>query len=148
MKKIILILAITGVLISCSNKEEGVKKETNPELSATVNKEETEKMTETTEKVSVEVEKPALEKKDYEAVSEPSNKETKVAKIKEAPEMETSIDEKVDADVEKEISKVEDETKTVESKEAPAEGGSNKTLYGILGVILAAVAAFFVFKKK
>ena len=162
MKKILLILAVTGVLISCSNKEDSVKKDGNTELTVQVNKVDNGEVTESVEgtgEVKVEIEKPALEEDDYSAVSEPSKKETKPAKRPtksvekadskgETPKMETSIEEKVDADVDKEITKIEDEAKTVKTEVEKADEGSNKTLYGILGVIVAAVAAFFIFKKK
>ncbi len=171
MKKIMLVLAITGVLISCSGKEETVKKETTVEVVApqeeVVAPVETTEV-ETTEVVTVEVEKPALTDEDYESVSEPAKKTVKkpVKQTKPAPKpvekeavveeetapveivMETSVDEAVDTDVDKQIAKTETETKVVETETPVEESGSNKTLFGILGAILVAAAAVFVFKKK
>jgi outer membrane biosynthesis protein TonB len=164
MKKIMLILAITGVLISCSSKDETVKKETTVEVVApqeeTVTSVETTEV-EATEIVTVEVEKPVLTDEDYKSVSEPMKKPVKKTKpVKKAvvveekaapivvPVMETSVDEAVDTDVDKEIAKTETETKVVEVETPVEESGSNKTLFGILGAILVAAAAVFVFKKK
>jgi isoleucyl-tRNA synthetase len=159
MKKIMLILAITGVLISCSNKEESVKTETPTQTATEVTTPE-----EKTVEVSVEVEEVVVTDADYEKVSEPAGtspkKQTKPAprpkkKVVEepkeevpTPEMETSIDETVDKDVDKELAKVESETKDVKVDDTPAEEGSNKTIFGILAALVIAGAAFFVFKKK
>lgn len=167
MKKIMLILAITGVLISCSSKDETVKKETTVEVVApqeeVVTPIETTEV-EATEVVTVEVEKPVLTDEDYKSVSEPAKKTVK--KTKPAPKpmkkevvveekvtpvaavMETSVDEAVDTDVDKQIAKTETETKVVEAETPVEESKSNKTLFGILGAILVAVAAIFLFKKK
>jgi hypothetical protein len=158
MKKIMLILAITGVLISCSNKEETVKTETPTQTSAEVAAPE-----EKTVEVSVEVEEEVVvTDADYEKVSEPAGtcpkKQTKPAPKpkkeaveepkEEVPTPETSIDETVDQDVDKELAKVETETKDVKVDDTPAEEGSNKTIFGILAALVIAGAAFFVFKKK
>lgn len=169
MKKIMLVLAITGVLISCSGKDETVKKETTVEVVApqeeAVTPAETTEV-EATEVVTVEVEKPALTDEDYKSVSEPAKKTVKkpVKQTKPAPKpvekevvaaeetapvvMETSVDDAVDTDVDKEIAKTETETKAVEAETPVEESSSNKTLFGILGAILVAAAAIFVFKKK
>ncbi|UUV19616.1 hypothetical protein NRK67_09340 [Fusobacteria bacterium ZRK30] len=166
MKKIMLILAITGVLISCSSKDETVKKETTVEVVApqeeVVAPVETTEV-EATEVVTVEVEKPALTDEDYKSVSEPAKKTVKkpVKQTKPAPKpvekeetapveavMETSVDDTVDSDVDKQIAKTETETKAVEVETPVEESSSNKTLFGILGAILVAAAAVFVFKKK
>ncbi|OQY42805.1 MAG: hypothetical protein B6227_00890 [Fusobacteriia bacterium 4572_74] len=171
MKKIMLILVITGVLISCSNKDQTVKKETVVEVAvvkdeSVVPVEKT--VVETTEVAKVEIEKPVLTDKDYKLVSEPVKKLMKksVKQIKYTPEpvekeidveeklapvevvMETSVDETVDTDVDKQIAKTETETKVVKVETPAEESSSNKTLFGILGAILVAVAAIFVFKKK
>ncbi|MCS5422456.1 MULTISPECIES: hypothetical protein [Psychrilyobacter] len=170
MKKIMLILAVTGVLISCSGKDETVKKETVAEVVAVkdesaVPKEEA--AAETAEVVTVEVEKPVLTDEDYESVSEPAKKTVK--KTKPAPKpmkkevvveekvaaVETSVDkavdkvdEVVDKDADKLIAKTETEAKAVEAKTPVEESKSNKTLFGILGAVLVAAAAIFLFKKK
>lgn len=171
MKKIMLILAITGVLISCSGNDETVKKETAVEVvavkdEAVVPKEEA--VAETTEVVTVEVEKPVLTDEDYKSVSEPAKKSHKktVKKIKSTPKpmkkevvvekkveaaavvVETSVDKVVDKDVDKLIAKTETEVKAVKAKTPVEEGKSNKTLFGILGAALVAIAAIFLFKKK
>jgi len=153
MKKIMLILAITGVLISCSSNDEAVKKETVEEV--VVVKEE---VVETTEVVKVEVEKMIVTDEEYQTVSEPVKKSVKKTKytpkpvvkeeVKEEVMMETSVDETVDTEVEKEIAKTEAETKVVDMETPVEESGSNKTLFGILGAILVGAAAIFVFKKK
>ncbi|MEI6857997.1 hypothetical protein [Psychrilyobacter sp.] len=165
MKKIMLILAITGILISCSGKDESVKKETIVE--AVAPQEEAVTLVETivvevTEVVVVEVEKPVLTDEDYKLVSEPMKKSIKkpVKQIKSASEpmekkvipvevvMGTSVDEAVDSDIDKQVAKIETETKVVVAETPVKESKSNKTLFGILGAILVAAAAMFVFKKK
>ena len=167
MKKMMLILAIAGVLVSCSSKDETIKKETTVKVVASQEEAVTPVETtevEATEVVTVEVEEPTLTDEDYKSVSEPvkkvskSKKQIKLApkpvveeKVEvtslETPTMETSVDDVVDEDVDKQIAEVETETKAVEP-EPIKEETSNKTLYGILGAILVAAAAVFVFKKK
>ena len=167
MKRMMLILAIAGVLVSCSSKDEIVKKETTVEVVASQEEAVTPLETsevEVTEVVTVEVEKSVLTDEDYKSVSEPVKKIAKPKKQTkstpetiveekievtplETPTMETSVDDAVDKDVDKQIAKVETETKVVEA-EPIKEESSNKTLYGILGAILVAAAAVFVFKKK
>lgn len=165
MKKIMLILAITGVLISCSSKDEIIKKETVAEV--LVVKDEAiipleEAVVEITEVVMVEVEKPVLTDEDYKSVSEPIKKlrkkptpkpinkklviEEKVVPVEIV--METSVDDALNIDVDKQVANIKTEVKVVDAETPKEESGSNKTLFGILGVILVAAAAMFVFKKK
>ena len=158
MKKIMLILAITGGLISCSSKDEIIKEETVTEMVVVKD----EAVVETTEVVMVEVEKPVLTNEDYKSVSEPIKKlrkkptpkpinkklviEEKVVPVEIV--METSVDEALNIDVDKQVANIKTEVKVVDAETPKEESGSNKTLFGILGVILVAAAAMFVFKKK
>lgn len=156
MKKIMLILAITGILISCSSKDEVVKKQSVAEV---VVVEET-VIPESEVEPIVEVEKPVMEEADYKTVSEPEKKQVKKTKLASKPmkekvaveeevaEVKTSIDEAIDEDVDKMIAKTETEVKVVEAKMPEEDNKSNKTLFGILGAILVAAAAMFLFKKK
>lgn len=165
MKKIMLVLAITGILISCSGKDETVKKETIVEVVAPQEEAGTPVETivvEATEVVIVEVEKPVLTEEDYKSVSEPVRKSMKKPgkQIKSASKpmegkvipakvvMETSVDEAVDTDVDKQVAKIETETKVIVAETPVEESKSNKTLFGILGAVLVAAAAMFLFKKK
>lgn len=155
MKKIMLILVVTGVLISCSSKDEIVKKETVVEV-VVVEKE----ITAPKEEAIVEVEKFTLTDEDYKSVSEPVKKLVK--KVKPTPKtiekemvieeevvpIEVVVETSVDKDVDELIAKTEIEAKVVEEETPMEESKSNKTLFGILGAILVAVAAIFVFKKK
>jgi hypothetical protein len=165
MKKLMLVLAITGVLISCSSKEEAVKKD--PATTQVEAPAPTEAVTaEETTEVSVEpvavtdaeykdVSEPVAKtpKKEAKPATKPAPKPKKVA-VKEtkkevvAPTTDSSIDKAVDKDVDKKIAKVETETKDVKVEDTPVEESSNKTLFGILGALVVAAGAFFVFKKK
>ena len=170
MKKIMLILAITGIFISCSSKDESVKKETVSEVAVVEITEEVTIVEETTKEIVEETTETILTVEDYEAVSEPVKKSTKkfmkqnkviskpieveekiVVEEKTAPVevvMDVSVDDVIDKDVNKQIAKTETETKVVEVKAPKEESSSNKTLFGVLGAILVAAAAIFVFKKK
>jgi preprotein translocase subunit SecF len=155
MKKLMMILAITGILVSCSSKEETVKTEKTTEV--TVTQEESKE----TDKVVAEVKpaeeeaKPEVTKEDYKKITgtdEPKESmETSEEVTSEPEKVETktdaTVDDAVDSDVDKEILEIEEKTKSVES-EPVKEEGSNKTMYGIIGAILIALAAMFVFKKK
>jgi preprotein translocase subunit SecF len=155
MKKLMMILAITGILVSCSSKEETVKTEKTTEV--TVTQEESKE----TDKVVAEVKpaeeeaKPEVTKEDYKKITgtdEPKESmETSEEVTSEPEKVETktdaTVDDAVDSDVDKEILEIEEKTKSVES-EPVKEEGSNKTMYGIVGAILIALAAMFVFKKK
>jgi len=167
MKKLMLILVFTGVLISCSSKDEIIKKETVAEVAVenettTLNEKAIE--VENPEVTTVEVEKFILTDEDYKTVSEPVKKIIK--KVKPTPKIvkkemvieekvvpievaiETSVDKDLDKDVDELIAMTETEAKVVEEETPKEENSSNKTLFGILGAILVAGAAVFVFKKK
>lgn len=157
MKKIILILAVVGVLISCSNKNEIMKKEATVEI--VVENE----IIAPKEEVVVEdtidplqVEEITLDVKDYESVSEPVKKvRKKIKSTSKSIEKEVVIEEKavpietsIDEDVDKLIAKTETQAKVVEEKNQEKESTNNKTIFGALGAILVAGAAVFVFKNK
>ncbi|MGB6128165.1 MAG: hypothetical protein WBG30_05390 [Psychrilyobacter sp.] len=158
MKKIMLILAVTGVLISCTSKDETVKKETTIEVVAPQEEVTVQEDVITTEVVTVEIEKPVLKDEDYKSVSEPAKKTVKKTKSTPKPVekkvepvevvMETSVDDTVNTDIDKQIAKTETETKVIEVETPKEESSNNKTLFGILGAILVAAAAVFIFKKK
>ncbi len=154
MKKILLTLAVISVLVSCSGKDEVVKEATFTEIVVSQEKkaqditsiarEEQNKIKKISEstlnslKQTRPFERPLVEGSE----SEKSDEDKKI-------DTETSIDEIVDNDVDKKISKSVDESKEVKVESDPIEKEeSNKTVFGVLGVLLVAIAAFFVFKKK
>jgi len=171
MKKILLILAITSALVSCSSKDENVKKEvktTEVVAAQPVDETATEEMAPVEE---VNTEEPAVvSDEDYKSVSEsvenqkkqtkpvvrpkkptpkPEVKKEETKKVEETKvETTTSVDDAVDADADKKVAKVEADTKTVETSTPEKEESSNKTIFGILGALLVAAGAVFVFKKK
>jgi len=158
MKKIILILAVVGVLISCSNKNEIMKKEATVEIvveNETIAPKE-EVVVEDTKVVLTEIEEITLDEKDYKSVSKPVKKTVrKVKSVSKSIKKEVAIEEKVvpietsiDEDTDKLIAKTEIQAKVVEEKNQEKESTNNKTIFGALGAILVAGAAVFVFKNK
>lgn len=161
MKKLMLILVVTGILISCSSKDEIIKKETVVEV--VVENETTipnEKMVEveTAKVITIEVEEFSKIDEDYKTVSEPTKKWVKKVKTNSKPvKKEIIIEEEpvelvekvsIDKDIDKLIAMKETEAKSIEEQKPKEEESSNKTLFGVLGAILVAAAAVFVFKKK
>lgn len=157
MKKIILILAVVGVLISCSNKNEIMKKEATVEIvveNETIAPKEEVVVEDTID--PLQVEEITLDVKDYESVSEPVKKvRKKIKSTSKSIEKEVVIEEKavpietsIDEDVDKLIAKTETQAKVVEEKNQEKESTNNKTIFGALGAILVAGAAVFVFKNK
>ena len=157
MKKIILILAVVGVMISCSNENEIIKKEATTEIiveNKIIIPEEKAIVEDTID--PLQVEEITLDVKDYESVSEPVKKvRKKIKSTSKSIEKEVAIEEKavpietsIDEDVDKLIAKTETQAKVIEEKNQEKESTNNKTIFGALGAILVAGAAVFVFKNK
>lgn len=157
MKKIILILAVVGVMISCSNKNEIIKKEATTEIiveNKIIIPEEKAIVEDTID--PLQVEEITMDVKDYESVSEPVKKVRKkikstsksIEKVVVIEEKAVPIETSIDEDVDKLIAKTETQAKVVEEKNQEKESTNNKTIFGALGAILVVGAAVFVFKNK